>query len=182
LGTHRARHGGLRQCAGRCRPRHRASPRLPSTGQCRVLVHIRGLVHLQREQLADAEADLNFGLDTATIYRIDRLEGICATNLAWTLLRASRWEEAADAADRGLVRLTSVGITEAVTAQILAEVAAEAPDLSTGVAERLKQAAEASRRNSDFYTPPPSVISRIAEALAGSERAPVLSDRSSTGR
>ena len=94
---------------------------------------------LQREQLADAEADLNFGLDTATIYRIDRLEGICATNLAWTPLRASRWEEAADAADRGLVRLTSVGITEAVTAQILAEVAAEAPDLSTGGAERLKR-------------------------------------------
>jgi tetratricopeptide (TPR) repeat protein len=115
---------------------HLDSPQQDNAG---FLYNIRGLVHLQREQLADAEADLNFGLDPATIYRIDRLEGICATNLAWTPLRASRWEEAADAADRGLVRLTSVGITEAVTAQILAEVAAEAPDLSTGGAERLKR-------------------------------------------
>ena len=74
----------------------------PQQDNAGFLYNIRGLVHLQCEQLADAEADLNFGLDTATIYRIDRLEGICATNLAWTPLRASRWEEAADAADRGL--------------------------------------------------------------------------------
>jgi hypothetical protein len=67
------------------------------------------------------------------------MEGICATNLAWTLLRASRWEEAADAADRGLVRLTSVGITEAVTAQILAD-----PVLWPGAATTATQPCRAS--------------------------------------
>jgi tetratricopeptide (TPR) repeat protein len=140
------------------------SPRQDNAG---YLYNVKALVHLGRDDLGAAESDLRQGLELATNARIDRLEGMCATNLAWTLLRAGRRAEAVDAARLADDRLTSIGVREAGTARALAELAAGAAVTRDEAVARLGEAVEASRANTDFYTPRPPVTAALAAALAG---------------
>jgi hypothetical protein len=117
--------------------------------------------------LERAEGELEMGLRTAREYRIDRIEGICATNLAWTLLRGGRCADAAEAAQRGAEQLRSIGAPEAETAKALVSVAEGPRSSSSEVLALLHRAAAASRSNPDFHTPDPGVLAHMAGELTG---------------
>jgi tetratricopeptide (TPR) repeat protein len=142
----------------------------PNQDNVGYLYNIRGLVGLGRGDLDFAEAELQKGVDLAAQYRIDRLEGLCATNLAWALMRASRWTEAEVMAQRGIARLTSMGVPEVATATAL-ERALAAPGADAQALEAtLKEAVDGSAANSDFYTPTSGVLAELTAALAGRPR------------
>ena len=137
----------------------------PNEDNAGYLYNVRGLVWLERGLLGQAEDELRRGVDLAAKFRIDRLGGICATNLAWTLLRACRWEEALAAARQGAARLTSTGMDAADTPAVLAELISRPAGVPSDVGAELRRAAERSFSNSDFYTPSAEVLQEIAGSL-----------------
>ena len=96
---------------------YRDSPNEDNAG---YLYNVRGLVWLERGRLDRAADEFGRGVALATQFHIDRLEGICATNLAWALLRARRWDDALAASLSGAARLASIGSEAADTPAILA--------------------------------------------------------------
>jgi tetratricopeptide (TPR) repeat protein len=101
------------------------------------LYNVRGVVRLQLDDLAAAEEELVKAVTLAADYGVDRLEGTCATNLAWVLLRASRLDEAGQAAARGSARLASNGVAAESTGRALDELLS-APE--RGDASRVREA------------------------------------------
>lgn len=141
---------------------YRNSPHEDNAG---YLYNVRGLVWLERGLLGRAEEELRRGVDLAAKFRIDRLEGICATNLAWALLRACRWDDALTAARQAAARLTSTGMDAADTPAILATLVSGPAGGRSDVGTELRRAAERSFSNSDFYTPSAEVLQEIARSL-----------------
>jgi tetratricopeptide (TPR) repeat protein len=155
-------HAGALAAADVAIERYLDSPNQDNVG---YLYNLRGLVHLECDELAEATAELQRGVEGASAYRIGRLEGICATNLAWTHLRAGRWAEALSNARRGTARLTSTGVAEAATPDRL-EVALTDPGLSTAAVRAvLAEAVAASSQNADFYRPSADVLTQLAEGM-----------------
>ena len=147
--------------------RYQDSPNADNAG---YLYNVRGLVWLERGTLDRAQDEFRRALDLAAEFHIDRLEGICATNLAWALLRASHWDDALAAARLGAERLASIGSESADTPAILA-------DLIAGLAPRdvpaeLRRAVDRSFSNSDFYAPSDEVLGAIAGSLRNRSAAP----------
>jgi tetratricopeptide (TPR) repeat protein len=139
----------------------------PNQDNVGYLYNVRGLVGLERGDLDQAATELQNAVDLAAQYRIDRLEGLCATNLAWALMRASRWTEAQVMAQRGVARLTSSGVPEVATAAAL-ERALAAPGVDAQAVEAtLTEAVDGSAANSDFYTPTSGVLAALTAALTG---------------
>ena len=95
-------HAGAMAAADVAIERYLDSPNQDNVG---YLYNLRGLVWLEADDLERATSELENGVDLATTYRVDRLEGICATNLAWAHLRTGRWADALSAARRGSARL-----------------------------------------------------------------------------
>jgi len=130
------------------------------------LYNVRGVVRLHLDDLAGAEEELRKAAKLGADDCIDRLEGISMTNLAWTMLRASRWPDALEAAERGATRLASNRVAAAVTGRTLADLlSTQVNDVGT-VRAALKQAVAGSRGNPDIYEPPDHVLAALAGALA----------------
>jgi tetratricopeptide (TPR) repeat protein len=137
----------------------------PNQDNVGYLYNVRGLVGLERGDLEQAETELQNAVNLAAQYRIDRLEGLCATNLAWALMRASRWTEAQAAAQRGIARLSSAGVPEAATATALERALTDSAGEAEAVEATLRQAVDSSSGNSDFYTPTSGVLAELTAAL-----------------
>jgi tetratricopeptide (TPR) repeat protein len=142
----------------------------PNQDNVGYLYNVRGLVGLESGDLGQAETELRKGVGLAAQYRIDRLEGICAINLAWALLRASRWTEALDAARLASSRLSSTGVGEAAAAAALEEVLADTAGKAQAVEEYLRRAIDSSLLNSDLYNPTSSVLADLTAALSDRPR------------
>ena len=142
----------------------------PNEDNAGYLYNVRGLVWLERGRLDQAVDEFGRGVALATKFHIDRLEGICATNLAWALLRVGRWDEARAAARSGAARLASIGAEAADTPAILAELISRPAAPPSDVEADLRRAANRSFANSDFYTPSSTVLQEIARSLR--ERSP----------
>ena len=155
-------HAGALAAADVAIERYLDSPNQDNVG---YLYNLRGLVWLEADDLERATSELENGVDVATTYRVDRLEGICATNLAWAHLRAGRWADALSAARRGSARLRSTEVAEIGTPDGL-ETALTDPGLTTAAVHALlTKAAAASSQNADFYRPTAGVLTALAEAL-----------------
>ncbi|WP_459983355.1 AAA family ATPase [Nocardioides sp. AN3] len=135
--------------------------------------NVAGLVWLERDDLDRARTQLEEGEQTAVRFKIDRLAGICATNLAWTELRAGNVGACAAAAHRACERLDATGARAAKTPRALAELVADrsvdrSPPLGEDRDPRevLASAATASADNADFYRPSTDVLTAIALPLA----------------
>ena len=137
----------------------------PNQDNVGYLYNVRGLAGLGTADLDQAETEFRKGVELAAEYRIDRLEGICATNLAWALMRASRWTEALEAARRGKARLSSTGVREAATAASLEEVLCDPAREARAVAAQLAQAVESSSANGDLYLPTSDVLADLTAAV-----------------
>ena len=137
----------------------------PNQDNVGYLYNIRGLVGLGTGDLDLAEIDLRKGVELAAQYQIDRLEGICATNLAWVLMRSSRWTEALAAAQRGTARLSTTGVREAATAAALEEVLRNPAWEAQALNALLTQATESASANPDLYLPIADVLADLTIAM-----------------
>lgn len=131
--------------------------------------NVKGIVALHRDDLAGAEAAFRSGAALGADYGVDRLEGICTTNLAWTLLRAGRRDEAREAAERAADRLAANAVGAAATGRALAGLLAGGPAAADAPTVRgaLEAATAASRGNADLYTPPEAVVAALVADLTG---------------
>jgi hypothetical protein len=127
--------------------------------------NVRGLAHLHLDDLPAAEDDLRLGAQIGAEYGIGQLEGMCLTNLAWGLARATRWDAAADAAAAGAQRLTAQGVRAAATAEAIVAALHSADRTADGIRRHLDDAVAGSRDNTDFYQPPLAVIEDLVRAL-----------------
>ena len=141
-----------------------ASPHQDNVG---YLYNVRGLVGLQRDDLDFEEMELRRGMAVGRDYRIDRIEGICATNLSWTLIRASKWTEAQETAQIAVVRLNATAVRAAQTPAALAQLAKLSEHSPRALEEQLLTAVEGSVGNTDLYTPTPRVLTEILKGLSG---------------
>jgi hypothetical protein len=130
------------------------------------LRNVCGVAQLYLDQIDAAEDELRIAADVAAEYGIPRLEGLCALNRAWCLMRASRWSEALTFASQAKERLALSGVKAHATAEKLAVVLATEQDIPrTEVRQALQKAVAPSRDNADIYTPPDRVISEVVEGL-----------------
>lgn len=142
----------------------------PAQDNAGYLYNVKGIVALHGDDLGGAEAAFRSGATLGADYGVDRLEGICATNLAWTLLRAGRLDEAREAADRAADRLAANAVGAAATGQALAALLARGPAAGgdpVAVRSALETATASSRGNADLYTPPDAVLAALLADLAG---------------
>lgn len=136
------------------------SPRQDNGGYVR---NVKALAHLALDDIATAEAELRSALDTALEFRSERLEGFCATNLAWTLLRAGRREDAKALAAQGARRLAEHGVEAHVVGDELERFLST--DSVVSATQSLRRAVVAATENTDIYSPTGTVIEDLMSAL-----------------
>jgi tetratricopeptide (TPR) repeat protein len=126
---------------------------------------VAGLAWLGLDNLDKAAAQFDSGERLGAEFKVDRITGICATNKAWTRLRAANRAGALAAARRADVLLRGTRANIASVPHILAEMlSADAlPDALTA----LRQAAAAAADNPDVYSPSTQVCAAVAECLGG---------------
>jgi tetratricopeptide (TPR) repeat protein len=129
--------------------------------------NVAGLVWLQRHDLEQARAQFNDGEQIAAEFKIDRLAGICATNLAWTELSSGDWQACLAAAQRASALLGAAGVRIAGTPRALGELASPG---AVGLDPRpaLHRAVASARGNTDIYRPSEEILAVVAASLVAS--------------
>ena len=142
----------------------RQTPYLTDAG---YLMNVRALALLGSGRVVDAIAQLNEGLAMAAEYRDDRLQGFCATNLAWAQLHAGEVDAALAAAELGADRLASNAVKNAPSPRALAD-AIRAHRGGDPVAARaaLAAASDLALGNPDIKQPDAAFLDAAAAALA----------------
>ena len=121
-------------------------------------------MRLAQGDLTQARAEFGRGEKLADEYRIERLAGICATNLVWTELQAGDLPAALRAAQRGAARLGSTGVRAAgVPRTLVAVLSSPTPDVLTA----LRLACLAGQDNPDLYQPAQEFLVAAASQLEG---------------
>jgi hypothetical protein len=142
---------------------YRQSPYLSSVG---YVMNVRGVALLGAGSLGDAVAQLDEALTMASDYRDDRLEGFCATNLAWARLHEGDPDAALLAAERGADRLASSGVSIAASPRALADaIRAHRGSDSAAVRAALTAACELSLGNPDVHQPSAAFLDAAAAGL-----------------
>jgi tetratricopeptide (TPR) repeat protein len=127
---------------------------------------VAGLAWLALDDLEQAAAQFDSGERLGAEYNVDRLAGICATNQAWTQLRAGNRDGALAAARRADTLLSGTRAGIAAVPHTLAELLSPGTGLDPLTA--LRQAAAAASDNPDVYSPSEKTCAAIAATLLAS--------------
>jgi tetratricopeptide (TPR) repeat protein len=139
----------------------------PNQDNAGYAYNVAGLAWLALDDLEQAAAQFDNGEGLGAEFKVDRLAGICATNQAWTQLRAGNRDGALAAARRAdtLLRGTRAGI--AAVPHILAELLLS-PGTGLDPMTALRQAAAAAIDNPDVYSPSEKTCAAVATTLVAS--------------
>jgi hypothetical protein len=144
----------------------------PNQDNAGYLRNVRAVAYLALDDLGHAEVELDVGRQLAIDFKIDRLEGLCATNLAWTLLRAGRFDDAATAAQRATDTLERSGVAAAAVGRALGTLLTQRTAAVADIGGALHVAVAAAGSNADVYSPSDAVIAAITAALQPSPAGP----------
>jgi tetratricopeptide (TPR) repeat protein len=136
---------------------YRQSPYLTNVG---YLMNVRAVALLGADRVPEAIAQLEEGLAMAAEYRDDRLEGFCATNLAWAMLVTGDRDGALLSAERGADRLASNAVTIAASPRALADAIR-----SRAARPVLAHASELAEGNPDIHLPSAAFLDAAAAVV-----------------
>jgi tetratricopeptide (TPR) repeat protein len=118
------------------------------------MLNIKGVALLATGDAASAMKAIEQGMDLAADYRSDRLEGLCALNLAWSHLAAGDIAAAGRCAKRSRDRLAANGVAEAASAALLAETLDTCEEMKPGqLRQALGRVGELTLNNPDLFRP-----------------------------
>jgi hypothetical protein len=133
----------------------------PEPATIGYLINVRGLVLLAQGHTRQAAQEFSSVRDDAVRYRLTRLEGLAALNLAWTRLLEGDRTEAGRTAREAADRLAAHRVREVRSAvELTAACAADEADERLGL---LRRAVEASHGNPDLYQPSDETLASLAE-------------------
>jgi tetratricopeptide (TPR) repeat protein len=131
------------------------------------VANVKGIALLARGDVPGAVAVLEDAVALASGYHLDRMQGLCATNLAWALLGAREYAAATLAAEQAADRLTSAGVEIAPAARALADAIRSGRGGEIhAVKAALARASELALGNPDIYLPSGPFLDDRAAALA----------------
>jgi tetratricopeptide (TPR) repeat protein len=136
--------------------------------------NVAGLVWLHRDDPEQAAQQFGEGERLGAEFKVDRLTGICATNQAWTQLRAGDRGRAVAAARRASTLLSGTRAGIAEVSRILEQLLS--PETGLDPLTALLQAAASAADNPDVYSPSNETCAAVAATLA----APVAAEGTRT--